>query len=132
MREKKVTSLKIVFEDDSDYVAICEKGMDKDEVIEYIERAFRPEPAEPLIKDEKVRKAVRAWYKLFDESQLGQFKDGKYIAVGFREFVLQSLDESLTYMFELPFIDGMQTLKQRWGLDTDYYTIIELCGEEEE
>lgn len=89
-------------------------------------------PTEPLIKDEKVRKAVRAWYELFDESQLGQFEDGKYIAVGYREFVLQTLDTSLTYTFELPFIDGMQILKERWGLGADYYTIIELCGEEEE
>lgn len=88
-------------------------------------------PVEPLIKDEKIRKAVRAWYELFDENRLGQFEDGKYIAVGYREFVLQTLDTSLTYTFELPFIDGMQSLKQRWGLGADYYTIKELCGEEE-
>ena len=59
MKEKKVASLKIVFEDGSDYSVACEKGLDKDELAEYIERAFRP--AEPLIKDEKIRKAVRAW-----------------------------------------------------------------------
>lgn len=89
-------------------------------------------PKEPLIKDEKIRKAVRAWYELFDENRLGQFEDGKYIAVGYREFVLQTLDTSLTYTFELPFIDGMQSLKQRWGLGADYYTLTELCGGEKE
>ena len=87
---------------------------------------------EPLIKDERIRRAVRAWYELFDENRLGQFEDGKYIAVGYREFVLQTLDTSLTYTFELPFIDGMQSLKRRWGLGADYYTIAELCGEEKE
>lgn len=91
------------------------------------------EPKEPLIKDPKIRKALRDWYELFDTSQLGEFKDGKYIAVGYREFILQSYDKSLSYTFELPFIDGKPSLTVEFGLSSkEYYTLAELCGEEEE
>lgn len=74
MKEKKVKSLKIVFEDGNDYSLACEVGLDKDEVVQYIERALRPEPAEPLIKNEKVRKAVKAWAEaeVIDELEEGE------------------------------------------------------------
>lgn len=87
---------------------------------------------EPLIKDEKVRKALRAWYELFDENQLGEFKNDKYIAVDYCEFLLQHQDKSLTYTLSLPFIDDKQSLSQRLGLGSEvFYTITELCGSEE-
>lgn len=73
-------------------------------------------PAEPLIKDEKIRKAVRAWAEVLNEetirfdrvSQGFSFGDGNlYSSINFDGFV-----------FDLA--DGKK------------YTITELCGEEEE
>ena len=73
-------------------------------------------PAEPLIKDEKIRKAVRAWAEALKEntirfdmvSQGFSFGDGNvYSSINFDGFV-----------FDL--VDGKK------------YTIAELCGEEEE
>ena len=73
-------------------------------------------PAEPLIKDEKVRKAVRAWAEALKEntirfdmvSQGFSFGDGNvYSSINFDGFV-----------FDL--VDGKK------------YTIDELCGEEKE
>ena len=72
-------------------------------------------PAEPLIKDEKIRKAVRAWAKALNEetirfdrvSQGFSFGDGNlYSSINFDGFV-----------FNL--VDGKK------------YTITELCGEEQ-
>ena len=73
-------------------------------------------PAEPLIKDEKIRKAVRAWAEALKEntirfdmvSQGFSFGDGNvYSSINFDGFV-----------FDL--VDGKK------------YTIAELCGEDEE
>lgn len=73
-------------------------------------------PKEPLIKDEKIRKAVRAWAEALEEntirfdrvSQGFSFGDGNlYSSINFDGFV-----------FNL--VDGKK------------YTITELCGEEEE
>lgn len=115
MKEKKVASLKIVFEDGSDYSAACEKGLDKDELAEYIERAFKPEPAEPLIKDEKIRKAVRAW------AEVNGIDEVAYVASGnsFGRF-------GYVIRFDYDFVlnDGL--------VDAHFYTIAELCGEKEE
>ena len=74
------------------------------------------QPKEPLIKDEKIRKAVRAWAEALEEntirfdrvSQGFSFGDGNlYSSINFDGFV-----------FNL--VDGKK------------YTIAELCGEEEE
>ena len=93
---------------------------------EYVERSYCKiaeliadwedvEPAEPLIKDEKIRKAVRAWAEALKEntirfdmvSQGFSFGDGNvYSSINFDGFV-----------FDL--VDGKK------------YTIAELCGEEE-
>lgn len=73
-------------------------------------------PKEPLIKDKKIRKAVRAWAEVLNEetirfdrvSQGFSFGDGNlYSSINFDGFV-----------FDLA--DGKK------------YTITELCGEEEE
>lgn len=73
-------------------------------------------PAEPLIEDEKIRKAVRAWAEALKEntirfdriSQGFSFGDGNvFSSINFDGFV-----------FDL--VDGKK------------YTIAELCGEEEE
>jgi hypothetical protein len=91
------------------------------------------EPAEPLIKDEKIRKAVRAWYLLFDEDKdLSTWEDSrKYVQVDDRAFILLCKDGTLVYELELPFRDKEPSLRRRFELKDYYYTIKELCGEEE-
>jgi hypothetical protein len=72
-------------------------------------------PAEPLIKDEKIRKAVRAWASsnevkevLFDE-HWHSFRD---------------VDMVISFLFSYRDFDCLE--------DGKTYTIAELCGEEEE
>lgn len=69
------------------------------------------EPAEPLIKDEKIRKAVRAWA---DGNNIGSVHYDAFWR-GFRR-----ANSSITVWEELPLEDN------------EVYTIAELCGEEEE
>ena len=64
MKEKKVKSLKIVFKDGNDYDACCEAGLNKSEVVNYIERVFMLEQTKPYIKNEKIRKLVREWSEI--------------------------------------------------------------------
>ena len=75
-------------------------------------------PAEPLIKDEKIRKAVRAWAEANDVLEVftDRIGDGTYIEL---------YDED----------DGRRRISalRPAGLKTgEAYTIAELCGEEEE
>lgn len=77
-------------------------------------------PAEPLIKDEKIRKAVRAFSEAIQEK--------KHILVikecgrGRAEF-----SNGANYWIRLPLdVETMDALEDR-----TYYTIAELCGEEE-
>lgn len=69
-------------------------------------------PSEPLIKDERVRKVVRAWTKVNDVVEL----------------TYNDPENSLTDIFrnEITF-NGWLGLK-----DGEHYTIEELCGEKEE
>ena len=73
-------------------------------------------PAEPLIKDEKVRKAVRAWAEannFLDEIEVHSLTAGTRFSIGHYDI------EFLGY-----FIYDLESNKT--------YTIDELCGEEEE
>lgn len=80
-------------------------------------------PTEPLIKDEKVRKAVRAWAEAFGVTKVyvcGIGRERKYIE-------LYALDDGDTYgifRISIPIQDGV-SIDER-------HTIAELCGEEEE
>lgn len=76
-------------------------------------------PKEPLIKDEKIRKAVRAWAEANDMSSdsvviCGSFDDGF-------ETDTSSIE------FDCTIRDALRGLKRGKS-----YTIDELCGEEEE
>ena len=74
------------------------------------------EPAEPLIKDEKIRKAVRAWAELAPSAQVRyDHSDGRFYTHS---------DYIVPYSISFPVILGLDEM-------TDY-TIAELCGEEEE
>lgn len=74
---------------------------------------------EPLIKDEKIRKAVRAWADASGIEKVLSYGDVFWI--GFRSTNTESV-----WKFECNYIDGSE-----FKLDKEY-TIAELCGEEEE
>lgn len=77
------------------------------------------EPKEPLIKDEKIRKAVRAW------ADVCKIETDDAIMVS---DLAPAFTRIYTSMYE---IDIKTELS--WGLDEHKdYTIDELCGEEEE
>lgn len=74
-------------------------------------------PVEPLIKDEKIRKAVRAWAEANEVEEVDywnsdyRFQDAQgYSSIGFDNKPIEEED--------------------RYG--NDVYTIAELCGEEKE
>ena len=75
-------------------------------------------PAEPLIKDEKIRKAVRAWAEAVDADSA--FVE-KYAYDG-DQFVIS--DELAEIHFRIKTPKEIKSYKR--------YTIAELCGEEEE
>lgn len=70
---------------------------------------------EPLIKDEKVRKAVRAWAEALGLQEVYCASNGYEIYGGVDDYVIQFEGEPF------PFADGNKV-----------YSIAELCGEEEE
>ena len=80
------------------------------------------EPAEPLIKDKKIRKAVRAWAEANRHTMIkyDKAKDCLYFVSG-----TDINDTSLSINFDDPCV--FEELEHRY-----LYTIAELCGEEEE
>lgn len=77
------------------------------------------EVKEPLIKDEKIRKAIRAW------AELNSIK-----SVAFEDY-----DDENIYFIDRDYEPQIWFSKTRiaWELDDGkIYTITELCGEEEE
>ena len=75
-------------------------------------------PKEPLIKDEKVRKAVRAWA---EANEISQVQFDRYTS-GF-----SASDDGHNFLSMISF-DGYVFM----FVDGKYYTIDELCGEEDE
>ena len=75
-------------------------------------------PKEPLIKDEKIRKAVRAWA---EANEISQAQFDRYTS-GF-----SACDDGHNLLSMISF-DGFVFM----FVDGEYYTIEELCGEEEE
>lgn len=75
-------------------------------------------PKEPLIKDEKIRKAVRAWA---EANEISQAQFDRYIS-GF-----SASDDGHNILSMISF-DGFVFM----FVDGKYYTIDELCGEEQE
>ena len=77
--------------------------------------AIGHKPAEPLIKDEKIRKAIRVW------ARLNVVKE-----VTFDEYwhSFRDMDMVISFLFSFRDFDCLE--------DGKTYTIAELCGEEEE
>ena len=83
--------------------------------LEALNRSFEDyKPTEPLIKDEKIRKAVRAWAGANDITEINVSSSGYELWGG--------IDDWCIHFGGNPFKD-IKPLK---------YTIAELCGEEEE
>lgn len=108
-------------EDNHRYVPIAQA----DEIIDTMVYEPDSEPTEPLIKDEKIRKAVRAWADINDYKKcLVRVYDYDRMGVCIEEGVtsLVSCDTQLGITF--------------FGINLDIitetpFTIAELCGEEE-
>lgn len=78
------------------------------------------EPKEPLIKDEKIRKAVRAWAEANEREYLLVIKSGGRLEIS----------DGSPHLIYISFHVDNDTLKIID--DRTYYPIAELCGEEEE
>ena len=107
-----------VQEDDISFFAcISEHGCSRGELFSYKTLDELNEDwedyEEPLIKDEKVRKAVRAWAEAWNKNKL--YKDA--------DNVLSTVDNFVIQFGQTAFID----LEEKKS-----YTIAELCGEKEE
>lgn len=72
------------------------------------------EPAEPLIKDEKIRKAVRAW------AEINQFGAEYVVKYCMNNFSLTSWQANIEFNSHIKDLE-----------DGKEYTITELCGEDE-
>ena len=78
-------------------------------------------PAEPLIKDEKIRKAVRAWAEANDINSNHYYETDVKFSSSEHEFTW------INTSIQFNGITGLESLE-----DGKRYTIAELCGEEEE
>ena len=116
-----------VQEDDISFFAcIGEHGCSRGELFSYKSIAELNadwedvEPAEPLIKDEKIRKVVRAW------AELNGFDKVEHLhSEGMSGFYYENIDERSDFLLDFTFpIVGLAVNK--------FYTITELCGEEKE
>ena len=78
-------------------------------------------PKEPLIKDEKIRKAVRAW------AEANVINSGHYYNTDIKFDATEHRLQWIQTAIEFNDIMGLDNLE-----DGETYTIEELCGEEEE
>lgn len=91
-----------------------------DSIAELCEEWEDYKPADPLIKDEKIRKAVRAWAETVFE--WGKWTENK-IRVGYEGDDIYCF-KIFDCLFEVP-------LSEKEKISDKEYTIAELCGEEE-
>lgn len=110
----KIASVLVMYLDDDGHM----QTDSYDKVEDLLEDYGAYKPAEPLIKDEKVRKVVRAWAEASGITKVLSY--GDIFWIGFR-----SINTESVWKFECFYEDGSE-LK----LDKEY-TIAELCGEEE-
>lgn len=118
----KAKKIRIEFNNSSEdfWEASCGSGLEFDEAIRMITRAWEEHDAsaEPLIKDEKIRKAVKAW------AEVNSIKTALYIERPNKS--LCQLTDMGDEDYDIQFVGWIPTLK-----DGEEYAIAELCGEEE-
>lgn len=92
------------------------------ETLEYLLTEWEvAKPKQPKIIDEKNRKLVREWSKLYDTESIRIYKRGEYISLYKDEVPGYSLSVGI----DLP-KNSIRDVE-----DDHYYSTIELCGEEE-
>lgn len=102
-----------------------------DSIAELCEEWEDYKPVEPLIKDEKVRKVVRAWVDNLRDIMC----DGAitfYIDTAYCSFLTDVRRGIETRDFDVAELDLALDLDYADLEDGTAYTIVELCGEEEE
>ena len=104
-------------EDNHRYVPIAQA----DGIIDTMDYEPGSEPAEPLIKDEKIRKAVRTWADANNINSDRYYENDVEFNSSEHEFIW--IDTGIQFNE----ITGLENLKHG-----KRYTIAELCGEEEE
>lgn len=107
----KARTIRIEFDKENDWWQVqCYDGIELEDAVRMVREAWADHEA-PLIKDEKIRKAVRAWAEANDIERVWH----EYASCWLRGNGLKIELEN----------DEVVDLKQR------NYTIDELCGEEE-
>lgn len=106
LRNKRTGEIAELSNEEFDAYKVFAKLLGSADWVEY-------KPAEPLIKDEKIRNLVREWIKLWEIEDRWHVRDNNSgeisIAQGDIELILP-----LSY-----------------GIEDGHYTLAELCGEEE-
>ena len=108
LRNKKTGSLLEINDEERNLYSLLKKTSYLKDWEEYI-------PKEPLIKDEKIRKAVRAWSEALDIENIHVFHEEDIYCIFRSEF--SDLEIQFDGSYEEQIKDGI-------------YTIAELCGEE--
>lgn len=116
--------IRIEFNNSSEdyWEASCESGLELDEVIRMVTRAWEEHGASagPLIKDEKIRKAVRAW------ADANEIVKAFVVMNEHMNWTIHG-DDIDRNRFRIEFFDRVVSEND----ETKNYTIDELCGEEE-
>lgn len=108
IRNKKTGAIAEVSNEGFDAYKTFAKLLGKDEWVEF-------KVTEPLIKDEGIRKAVRAWAEANCITKV--YYDASYNSFRYNGF-------SINFDYDFDRHDGLRHIEQ--------YVITELCGEEEE
>lgn len=118
LRNKKTGGLASILNDDQDFIRVYTDAgwADYDSLAGLNEDWEDYKPAEPLIKDEKTRKAVRAWAEALGTDEVSYNSCAEY-SEGRFEAEMGMADIDFGRVLDLK--DGS-------------YTIAELCGGEEE
>lgn len=120
LRNKKTGGLANILADEQDFIRVyTDAGWhDYDSIAEMMEDWEDYKTAEPLIKDEKIRKAVRAWAEAIGE------KDNLVVSknMEYHDCCIYCGDFGNQALIDLN-ID--------LNIDENSYTLTELCGEED-
>lgn len=114
--------IRIEFNNSSEdfWEATCQSGIRFDDAMRMIARAWKKydNPKEPLIEDEKKRKAIQMW------AEANSVKKVLYLEMP--ERILCRLEDTDDSDYEIDFVGHIPTLE-----DGEDYSIEELCGEED-
>lgn len=101
---------------------ICIDGEEITSVKQFNDTFEDYEPKEPLIKDEKIRMAVKAWAQQYDHDPIRVYINSDYITL---------YKDDINGYSSSAGIDLSPDVFEGMPANDKYYTITELCGEEE-